>query len=34
MGELVGWVGHDPEVLQVMNDTLERLKQQGVEAID
>jgi hypothetical protein len=32
--EVTGWEGHDPEVLQAMKDRLERLKLQGIEAID
>jgi rifampin ADP-ribosylating transferase len=34
LGEVVGWAGHAPEVLQGMRDRLEELKQQGVEAIN
>jgi rifampin ADP-ribosylating transferase len=34
VGEVVGWAGHPPEVLQGMLDHLEELKQQGVEAIN
>lgn len=33
-GEVTTWEEHDPEVLQAMKDNLERLKLQGVEAID
>ncbi len=33
-GELTEWEGHDPEVLQVMKENVELLKQLGVEAID
>jgi Rifampin ADP-ribosyl transferase len=33
-GEVVDWEGHAPDVLQAMKDNLERLKLQGVEAID
>ena len=34
MGELTEWQGHSPERLSEMKDLLERLKAQGVEAID
>lgn len=34
VGEVEGWIGHTPERLQEMKDALERLKAQGVEAID
>jgi rifampin ADP-ribosylating transferase len=34
MGEVNDWVGHSPERLKQMKDHLERLKAQGVEAID
>jgi rifampin ADP-ribosylating transferase len=33
-GEVMEWEGHSPERLQEMKDHLERLKAQGVEAID
>lgn len=33
-GELVEWQGHPPAALQAMKDNLERLKQQGVEAVE
>ncbi len=33
-GEVTDWQGHAPEVLQTMRENLERLKQQGVEAIE
>lgn len=33
-GELLGWTGHAPEVLQTMLDRVEELRAQGVEAID
>ena len=33
-GEVMGWQGHSPETLQAMKDNLERLKADGVEAID
>jgi hypothetical protein len=33
-GELTDWEGHAPEVLQDMREHLERLKEQGIEAID
>jgi len=34
VGEVLGWVGHPPEVLQAMRDHLEQLKQAGIEAIN
>jgi rifampin ADP-ribosylating transferase len=34
VGEVVGWAGHPPKVLQAMLDHLEELKRQGVEAIN
>jgi rifampin ADP-ribosylating transferase len=34
IGEVTEWSGHSPEQLKMMTDHLERLKQQGVEAID
>ncbi|WP_423606548.1 NAD(+)--rifampin ADP-ribosyltransferase [Sphingomonas sp. MS122] len=34
VGEVERWQGHSPERLQHMKDHLERLKEQGVEAID
>lgn len=34
VGEVKDWQGHPAEVLQAMKDHLERLKQQGVEAVD
>lgn len=34
VGELTDWVGHSPEQLKAMRDGLERLKQQGIEAIE
>ena len=34
IGEVTEWTGHAPEVLKAMKDNVERLKQQGVEAID
>ena len=34
IGEVVGWQGHSPEELRAMRETLERLRQQGVEPID
>ena len=34
MGEVTDWVGHSPERLKEMKDHLERLKAQGVEAIE
>jgi hypothetical protein len=33
-GEVTEWQGHSPERLKEMKDNLERLKAQGVEAID
>jgi rifampin ADP-ribosylating transferase len=33
-GEVTEWEGHPPERLKAMKDHLERLKAQGVEAID
>jgi hypothetical protein len=33
-GEVAEWQGHPPEALQAMKDHIERLKQQGIEAID
>jgi rifampin ADP-ribosylating transferase len=33
-GEITAWQGHSPEVLQAMKDHLDRLKVQGIEAID
>lgn len=33
-GEVTDWQGHSPEQLQNMKDHLERLKQQGIEAIE
>ena len=32
--EVLDWEPHPPEVLQAMLDHLERLKEQGVEAIN
>lgn len=34
IGEVTEWQGHAPEQLQAMKDNLERLKQQGIEAIE
>lgn len=34
VGEVEQWQGHSPEQLKHMKDHLERLKEQGVEAID
>lgn len=34
VGEVTEWQGHSPEQLKMMNDHLERLKQQGIEAIE
>jgi rifampin ADP-ribosylating transferase len=33
-GEVVDWVGHPPERVKEMRDHLEKLKAQGVEAIE
>jgi rifampin ADP-ribosylating transferase len=33
-GEVAGWEGHSAEQLKAMKDHLERLKEQGIEAID
>jgi rifampin ADP-ribosylating transferase len=33
-GEVTEWQGHSPERLKEMKDNLERLKAQGIEAID
>jgi len=34
IGEVETWTGHSPQQLQAMRASLERLKQQGIEAID
>lgn len=34
VGEVKDWQGHSPEQLKTMKDNLERLKQQGIEAIE
>ena len=34
VGEVMEWTGHAPEQLQAMKDNIERLRQQGIEAID
>jgi len=34
MGEIRDWEGHEPGRLKAMKDHLERLKEQGIEAID
>jgi len=34
VGEVTGWKGHDPKVLQTMRDNVEKMKRQGVEAIN
>jgi Rifampin ADP-ribosyl transferase len=34
VGEVADWEGHAPEVLQTMRDNVEKMKQQGVEAIN
>lgn len=33
-GEVVDWIGHPPERLREMRDHLEKLKEQGIEAIE
>lgn len=33
-GEITEWQGHTPEQLQAMKDGIERLRAQGIEAID
>lgn len=34
IGEVLGWEGHSPELLQNMLDNLEKLKKLGIEAIN
>jgi NAD(P)-dependent dehydrogenase (short-subunit alcohol dehydrogenase family) len=34
VGEVMGWEGHAPEVLKTMRDNVEKMRQQGVEAIN
>jgi rifampin ADP-ribosylating transferase len=34
IGEVTDWEGHSPDVLKAMKDSLERLKQLGVQPID
>ncbi len=34
IGEVESWEGHPPEQLQKMRDSVERARQQGIEAID
>jgi hypothetical protein len=34
VGEVKEWQGHSPEQLKTMKDFLDRLKQQGIEAVD
>lgn len=34
IGEVENWTGHAPEKLQAMKDHLQRLKEQGIEAIE
>jgi rifampin ADP-ribosylating transferase len=34
IGEVTDWQGHSPEQLNAMKEHLERLKQQGIEAIE
>lgn len=34
VGEVAEWAGHPPEQLQAMKDSVERMRQKGIEAID
>jgi hypothetical protein len=34
VGEVTDWQGHSPEQLKAMKDNIERIKQQGIEAIE
>lgn len=34
VGEVASWQGHSPEQLKAMKDALDRLKDQGIEAIE
>ena len=34
IGEIIEWQGHTPEQLKAMHDHLDRLKEQGIEAIE
>jgi rifampin ADP-ribosylating transferase len=34
VGEVTDWKGHSPEQLKIMKDHLEKLKEQGIEAIE
>lgn len=34
MGEITEWQSHAPDVLKAMKDNLQRLKEQGIEAIE
>lgn len=34
VGEITEWQGHSPEQLKTMHDHLQRLKEQGIEAIE
>lgn len=34
LGEVIDWQGHSPEQLKTMKEHLERLKEQGIEAIE
>jgi len=34
IGEVAPWTGHTPEQLKKMRDSIEKLRQQGIEAID
>ena len=34
IGEITEWTGHSPEQLKTMRDHLDRLKEQGIEAIE
>lgn len=33
-GEVTDWPGHSPETIEAMKDGIERLRRQGIEAID
>ena len=34
VGEVTAWQGHPPEQVKAMKDALEKLKEQGIEAIE
>lgn len=34
VGEVVGWQGHSTEQIKIMKDALQKLKEQGIEAIE